>query len=131
MTISSERISFYTIKEVEDDWVLHATHKQVTLLAEVPVKAVTGLSYASDTHHRIGKGVAVGFISLGAGLIVAATKEKKHYIGMTWNDSGNKGGVALRVDKKQYRGIILAFEAVTGQKCVNEDITISKKLGIE
>jgi hypothetical protein len=129
LTIKSDRISIYAVKLVEDNTTQYLD-KQFSLLREIDPTKVTGLSYASEQHHRIVQGAVVGLVSLGAGLIVMTTKTKQHYVGMTWNNNGEKVGVALRVDKSKYREIIQALEAVTGQKCVDQDTTVAKKLGI-
>jgi hypothetical protein len=60
-------------------------------------------------------------VTLGVGAIVAFSKSKKHYIGITWDDSGKKGGVALQADKNEYRGLLAALEGVTGKKAVDAD----------
>ncbi len=70
-------------------------------------------------------GVAV--LTLGVGAIIAFSKSKKHYIGITWDDGGKKGGVALQADKNEYRGILTALEGVTGRKAVDTDEDAAKK----
>jgi hypothetical protein len=60
-------------------------------------------------------------VSLGIGAIVACSKSKKDFIGITWDDNSKKGGIALQADKNEYRGILTALEGVTGQKTVNTD----------
>jgi len=61
------------------------------------------------------------------GAIIAFSKSKKHYIGITWDDGGKKGGVALQADKDEYRGILTALEGVTGRKAVDTDEDAAKK----
>jgi hypothetical protein len=134
LNVTSDLIQIFGVKIVEEYDVTGGPpriHKSEELLMQFDPKRVTGITYGSDSHHRIGTGVAVGFVSLGAGLIVACTKSKKHYIGLTWDDNGNKGGMALRVDKKEYRGILAALEGVTGKKYVDTDATMARKLGVE
>lgn len=52
---------------------------------------------------------------------MALTKSKKHYIGLTWDDDGKKGGAAFQVNKDNYRGVLAGLEGVTGKKAVNSD----------
>jgi hypothetical protein len=52
---------------------------------------------------------------------MALTKSKKHYIGLTWDDAGKKGGAAFQVDKGNYRGVLAGLEGVTGKKAINSD----------
>jgi hypothetical protein len=60
-------------------------------------------------------------VSLGIGALVAFSKSKKHYVGLTWDDSGNKGGLVVQADKDEYRGLIAALEGVSGKKAVDTD----------
>jgi hypothetical protein len=52
---------------------------------------------------------------------MALTKSKKHYVGLTWDANGTKGGFAMQCDKSDYRGVIAGLEGVTGKKAVNSD----------
>jgi hypothetical protein len=88
-------------------------------LASIPASAITEISYGQDVHRRVGAAVAVGLFTLGAGALLALAKSKKHFIGLTWDDAGKKGGMALQVDKKEYRGVLAGLEGVTGRKSVD------------
>jgi hypothetical protein len=90
-------------------------------VANIPASAVTEISYGQDVHRRVGTAVAVGVFTLGAGALVALSKSKKHYVGLTWADGDKKGGLAMQCDKNDYRGILAALEGVTGKKAVNSD----------
>jgi hypothetical protein len=50
----------------------------------VPATAITEISYGQDVHRRIGTAVAVGIFTLGLGALVALSKSKKHFVGLTW-----------------------------------------------
>lgn len=52
---------------------------------------------------------------------MALTKSKKHYIGLTWDDGGKKGGVAFQADTNDYRGLLAGLEGITGKKAVNSE----------
>jgi hypothetical protein len=95
--------------------------KSKTEIATIPVSAVTDISYGQDVHRRVGAAIGLAVISFGIGALMALTKSKKHYIGLTWDDGGKKGGVALQADKKEYRGVLAGLEGVTGKKAVNSD----------
>lgn len=42
-------------------------------------------------------------------------KTRKHYIGIEWQEEGDKkGGVLLQGDKDNYRGVLMALRGVTG-----------------
>jgi hypothetical protein len=55
----------------------------------------------------------------GVGALMALTKSKKHFIGTTWDDAGNKGGAASQVDESDYRGLLAGLEGLTGKRAVN------------
>ena len=92
----------------------------------IPVAAVTELSYGQDVHRRVGAAIGLAVVSLGIGALMALSKSKKHFIGITWDDKGAKGGIALQADKSNYRGVLTGLEGVTGKKVVNTD-TLSVK----
>ena len=92
---------------------------------EIPIKAITEVSYGNDVHRRVGAAVGVGIVTLGIGALLALTKTKKHYVGLVWEDKvGNsKGGIVFKVGKGEYRGFLTALEGLTGLKAVNADET--------
>jgi hypothetical protein len=85
----------------------------------IPAAAVTEISYGQDVHRRVGAAVGLAFVSLGVGALMALTKSKKHFVGLTWDVEGHKGGMAIQCDKSDYRGVLLALEGVTGKKAVD------------
>ncbi|MGI8961355.1 MAG: hypothetical protein ACR2IV_16645 [Bryobacteraceae bacterium] len=87
----------------------------------VPAFAVTEISYGQDVHRRVGAAIGLAVVSLGVGALMALTKSKKHFIGLTWDDGGNKGGAAFQADKNDYRGVLAGLEVITGMKAVNSD----------
>jgi CxxC motif-containing protein (DUF1111 family) len=90
-------------------------------IASFPASAVTEISYGQDVHRRVGTAAAVGVFTLGVGALVALSKSKKHFIGVTWDDGEQKGGLAIQCDKNDYRGILAALEGVSGKKAVNSE----------
>jgi len=88
---------------------------------DVPASAVTEISYGQDVHRRVGAAIGLAVVSLGVGALMALTKSKKHYIGLTWDDAGKKGGAAFQADKNDYRGVLAGLEGITGKKAVNSD----------
>jgi hypothetical protein len=95
--------------------------KRDTTLATIPASAVTELSYGQDVHRRVGTAIGLAVISFGAGALMMFAKSKKHFIGLTWDDAGKKGGIAIQADKNDYRGLLSALEGLTGKKAVNAD----------
>lgn len=95
--------------------------KDKSELVTIPASSVTEISYGQDVHRRVGAAIGLAVISLGIGGLMALTKSKKHYVGLTWADGDKKGGLAIQCDKSNYRGILAALEGVTGKKAVNSD----------
>ncbi|HKB97893.1 MAG TPA: hypothetical protein VKD23_03815 [Terriglobales bacterium] len=87
----------------------------------IPASAVTEISYGQDVHRRIGAAIGLAVISLGIGALMALTKSKKHFVGLTWADGDKKGGFAMQCDKNDYRGVLAGLEGVTGKKAVDSD----------
>jgi hypothetical protein len=92
-----------------------------TLVATLVPSTVQDISYGQDVHRRIGAAIGLAVISLGIGGLMALTKSKKHYVGLTWATGETKGGFAMQCDKNDYRGVIAGLEGVTGKKAVNSD----------
>ena len=91
------------------------------MLVTIPVKAVLEISYGQDVHRRVGAAIGLAVISLGLGALMALSKSKKHYVGLTWDDGGKKGGIAFQASKNDYRGVLAGLEGVTGKKAVNSE----------
>jgi hypothetical protein len=90
-------------------------------LAAVPVSAITEISYGQDVHRRVGAAIGLAVISFGVGALMALTKSKKHYVGLTWANGDQKGGFVMQCDKNDYRGILMGLEGVTGKKAIDSD----------
>jgi hypothetical protein len=95
--------------------------KDKTEVAHIPVAAVTEISYGQDVHRRVGAAIGLAVISFGIGALMALTKSKKHFVGLTWADGDKKGGLAIQCDKNDYRGVLAGLEGVTGKKAVDSD----------
>ncbi|MGA3011776.1 MAG: hypothetical protein ABSD72_16075, partial [Terracidiphilus sp.] len=92
-----------------------------TEVAVIPAAAVTEISYGQDVHRRVGAAVGVAIVSFGIGALLVLAKSKKHFVGLTWDDGGKKGGFAFQADKNDYRGLLAGLEGVTGKKAVDSD----------
>jgi hypothetical protein len=95
--------------------------KDSTEVANIPATAITEISYGQDVHRRIGAAIGLAVVSLGVGALMALTKSKKHYVGLTWVDGDKKGGLAIQCDKNDYRGVLAALEGVSGKRAVNSE----------
>ena len=92
-----------------------------TDIVEIPVSSITEISYGQDVHRRVGAAIGIGVFTLGIGALMALTKSKKHFIGLTWANGDKKGGFVMQCSKNDYRGILLGLEGVTGKKAVDSD----------
>ena len=92
-----------------------------TEIAVIPAAAVTEISYGQDVHRRVGAAIGVAVISFGLGALLALSKSKKHFVGITWDNGGQKGGIAFQADKNDYRGLLAGLEGITGKKAVDSD----------
>src|ERR1022692_4744418 len=74
-----------------------------------------------DVHRRVGAAIGIAVFTLGIGALMALTKSKKHYVGLTWADGDKKGGFAMQCDKNDYRGVLAGLEGITGKKAVDSE----------
>ena len=95
-------------------------HKKADLIA-IPAASITEISYGQDVHRRVGAAIGLAMVSLGIGALMALTKSKKHFVGLTWADGEQKGGFAIQCDKSDYRGILAGLEGITGKKAVDSE----------
>jgi hypothetical protein len=135
-TIAVARDNGYTVKydggsvagiKAGTDLKLHIEESKIRLIKDkeevvaIPPSAVTEVSYGQDVHRRVGTAIGLAVVSLGIGALMALSKSKKHYVGLTWQDGEKKGGLAMQCDKNEYRGILTGPEGVTGKKAVDTD----------
>ncbi len=90
-------------------------------IANIQASTITEVSYGQDVHRRVGAAIGLAVVSLGIGALMALTKSKKHFVGLTWADGDKKGGFAMQCDKNEFRGVLAALEGVSGKKAVNSD----------
>jgi hypothetical protein len=90
-------------------------------LATIPAASVTDISYGQDVHRRVGAAIGLAVFSFGLGALLALSKSKKHFVGLTWANGDQKGGFAMQCDKSDYRGVLAALEGITGKKAVDSD----------
>jgi hypothetical protein len=104
---------------------LHIDAYQIRLVSDkasvitIPSSSVTEISYGQDVHRRVGAAIGIGVVTLGVGALMALTKSKKHFVGLTWVNGDEKGGFAIQCDKNDYRGVLTGLEGVTGRKAVD------------
>jgi hypothetical protein len=92
-----------------------------TDVVTIPASSVTEISYGQDVHRRVGAAIGLAVVTLGIGALMALTKSKKHFIGLTWANGDQKGGFAMQCDKNDYRGVLAGLEGITGKKAVDSE----------
>jgi CxxC motif-containing protein (DUF1111 family) len=90
-------------------------------IANIPASAITEITYGQDVHRRVGAAIGLAVVSFGIGALMALSKSKKHFVGITWADGDKKGGLAMQCDKNEYRGILAGLEGVSGKKAVDSE----------
>jgi len=95
--------------------------KDGTDVTTIQASSITEISYGQDVHRRVGAAIGLAVVSLGIGALMALTKSKKHYVGLTWAEGDKKGGFAMQCDKNDYRGVLAGLEGITGKKAVDSD----------
>jgi hypothetical protein len=86
---------------------------------EIPTSQITELSYSQNSRNRTAEGIGVGAVSRTAGVLLGNTRTTAHFVQITWAGSP-AGGVSLRIDKDDIRGVLAALEAATGIKSRTE-----------
>jgi len=92
-----------------------------TLVTTLAPSTIQDISYGQDVHRRIGAAIGLAVISFGIGGLMALTKSKKHFVGLTWATGDVKGGFAMQCDKNDYRGVLTGLEGVSGKKAVDSE----------
>jgi hypothetical protein len=90
-------------------------------IASITAASITEISYGQDVHRRIGAAIGIGIFTLGVGALMALTKSKKHFVGLTWATGAQKGGFAMQCDKNDYRGVLAGLEGISGKKAVDSE----------
>ena len=105
---------------VIDPTQIRIVHDKSTLVT-IPAGSVTEISYGQDVHRRVGAAIGLAVFTFGLGALMALSKSKKHFVGLTWANGDQKGGFAMQCDKNDYRGVLAALEGITGKKAVDSD----------
>jgi hypothetical protein len=90
-----ERNCAYTLIRTKSDHGKRNTHYNSGLVPST----IQDISYGQDVHRRIGAAISLAVIYFGIGGLMALTKSKKHYVGLTWATGDAKGGFAMNVTR--------------------------------
>ena len=92
---------------VLDNDTIRLVKKNGTEYFSLPTDAVTDMFYSRVSGRRIKTAIFVSPLLL-------LTKGRKHYVTITFDDPRASGAVELRLDKKNYMGILRSLEQVSG-----------------
>jgi hypothetical protein len=87
----------------------------------VQTEQVNDISYGQSVKNRTAAAIGIGVIVPAAGDAIGKSKSTAHYIEIIW-DGQPTGGIAFRVDKDDYRGLIAALEGATGLRVRREPV---------
>ena len=94
-------------------------------VAKIPASAITEISYGQDVHRRVVTAVAVSVLPLAGGALTASSRSESHFVGVTWVNGEQKGGLAVQCDGNDYRGVLARLEGISGKRAVNsESVTV-------
>ncbi len=68
-------------------------------IAVIPAATITEISYGQDVHRRVGAAIGLAVFSLGLGALLALSKSKKHFIGLTWDDGAKRADSRSRLTR--------------------------------
>jgi hypothetical protein len=89
-------------------------------LAKIPASAITEISYGQYVHRRVGTAVAISVFTSDAGL-TALSKSQVNFVGLTWANGDQKGGLAVQCDKNAYGSVLAGLEGISGKKAINSE----------
>ena len=87
-----------------------------TNIETIPASSITEISYGQDVHRRIGAAIGIGLFTFGVGALMALTKSKKHFVGLTWATGPQKGDLRCSVTRMNIVAYSPAWKVYQGRK---------------
>ena len=96
----------------------------------IPYEKIQTIEYGQKAGRRIGAAVAMSVLVTPLGLLMLASKKRKHIVTLTWQDANgrNEGGV-FEFGKNAIRGALAALEARSGRQVEYESEDARKNIG--
>lgn len=96
----------------------------------IPYESIRTIEYGQKAGRRIGAAVAMTVLITPLGLLMLASKKRKHIVTLTWQDANgrNEGGV-FEFGKDAIRGALAAMEARSGRQTEYESEDAKKNIG--
>jgi hypothetical protein len=73
--------------------------KDKSEVVAIPASAVTEISYGQDVHRRVGAAIGLAVFSFGIGGLMALTKSKKHFVGITGQTARQRAALQCNATK--------------------------------
>lgn len=96
----------------------------------IPYEKIQSVEYGQKAGRRIGAAVAMTVLVTPLGLLMLASKKRKHIVTLTWQDAnGRSEGGVFEFGKNAIRGALAALEARSGRQIEYESEDAKKNIG--
>jgi len=87
-----------------------------TLVTTLVPSTVQEISYGQDVHRRVGAAIGLAVVSFGIGALMALTKSKKHFVGLTWAAGDAKAASRCSATRMTIVASLLASKALPARR---------------
>jgi hypothetical protein len=96
----------------------------------IPYDKIQSIEYGQKAGRRIGAAVAMTILVTPLGLLMLASKKRKHIVTLTWQDANERNeGAVFEFGKNAIRGALAALEARSGKQIEYESEDAKKNIG--
>jgi hypothetical protein len=106
-----------------------AFHLKKASEVRIPYAAVTSIEYGQKAGRRVGAAVATTILVSPIGLVMLASKKRKHIVTIGWTVEGKNEAAVLELGKGAIRPALATLEARTGKKIEYESEDARKNIG--
>lgn len=90
-------------------------------VAKIPASAITEITYGQGVHRTVGTAVGDGMLPSGAGVRSTFSRSENDFVGVTWANGDQKGGLAVQCDRNDCRGVLARLEGISGKRAINSE----------
>jgi hypothetical protein len=90
-------------------------------VAKIPASAITAITYGQGVRRRVDTAVAGGVFPSEAGALTVLSGSENHFVGVTWANGEQKGGLAVQCDRNDCRGVLARLEGISGKRAINSE----------
>jgi len=95
----------------------------------IPYAAVTSIEYGQKAGRRVGAAVATSILVSPVGLVMLASKKRKHIVTIGWTVDGKNEAAVFELGKTAIRPALATLEARSGKKIEYESEDARKNIG--